>query len=148
MKWLTEKYIEEGLDYANLSVLTGKYNSDYREHRYELVDEPKKQPNRIFLHEDLEIKIIMDCRTPESCKFKRKLGFKLHDVINTKHQTIIGSTTEVFERENMQSECSVLSYRFDIYFHEYKLAIEIDEYGHENLLELILLKKMLMKEKL
>ena len=74
----------------------------------------------------------MDCRTPESCKFKRKLGFKLHDMINTKHQTIIGSTTEVFERENMQSECSVLSYRFDIYFHEYKLAIEIDEYGHDD----------------
>ena len=51
----------------------------------------------------------MDCRTPESCKFKRKLGFKLHDVINTKHQTIIRSIKEAFEGENMQSECSVLN---------------------------------------
>ena len=30
----------------------------------------------------------MDCRTDKSCSLKKKLGFKLHDVINTKEQTI------------------------------------------------------------
>ena len=33
----------------------------------------------------------MDCRTDKSCSLKNKLGFKLHDVINTKEQTITNS---------------------------------------------------------
>ena len=37
-------------------------------------------------------------------------------MINNKQQTIIEKIKEVFEGENMQSECSVLSYRVDIYF--------------------------------
>ena len=44
----------------------------------------------------------MHCGTAESCKFKKKLEFKLHDVINTKLQTIRGAITEAFEGENMQ----------------------------------------------
>ena len=30
----------------------------------------------------------------------------------------------------MQTQYSVLGYRIDLYFHEYKLAIEVDELGH------------------
>ena len=30
----------------------------------------------------------------------------------------------------MQTQYSVLSYRIDLYFHEYKLVIEVDELGH------------------
>ena len=45
----------------------------------------------------------MNCRTPESCKFKRSLGFKLHDVINFKEQTVIQSIKSAFEGENMQT---------------------------------------------
>ena len=32
----------------------------------------------------------------------------------------------------MQTQYSVLGYRIDIYFHEYKLAIEVDELGHND----------------
>ena len=32
----------------------------------------------------------------------------------------------------MQTQYSVLSYKIDLYFHEYKLAIEVDEIGHTN----------------
>ena len=35
-----------------------------------------------------------------------------------------------FEGENMQIQYNVSSYRIDLYFHGYKLAIEIDENGH------------------
>ena len=40
-----------------------------------------------------------------------------------------------FEGENMQTQYNVLSYRIDLYFHDYKLTIEIDENGqsHENI---------------
>ena len=72
----------------------------------------------------------MDCRTVESCNFKRNLGFTLHDVINTKEQSVISVVKDAFEGENMQTQYSVLSYRIDLYFYEYKLAIEVDELGH------------------
>ena len=38
MLWLNEKHIEE----------VSKYHSDHREHRYELVNEPKKTTKRNF----------------------------------------------------------------------------------------------------
>ena len=66
----------------------------------------------------------MHCRTPESCKFKRSLGFKLDDVINFKEQTVLESIKYAFEGENMQTQYSVLGYKIDLYFHEYKLVIE------------------------
>ena len=53
-------------------------------------------------------------------------------MINTKKQTIINSVKDTFEGENIQAQYSVLSYRIDLYFHEYKLAIEVDELGHTN----------------
>ena len=79
---------------------------------------------------DLALKIIIGCRTDESCSFKRNLGFKLHDLINTKEQTVINSIKDAFEGEDMQTQYSVLGYRIDLYFHKYKLAIEVDELGH------------------
>ena len=30
----------------------------------------------------------------------------------------------------MQTQYSVLGYRIDLYFHKYKLAIQVDELGH------------------
>ena len=128
--WLNEKHIEEKLGHKNLPAITNKYNKIYKKHRYELVDEPIKQPNRRFLRIDLALKIIMDCRTDESCNLKRNVGFTLHDVINTKEQTVINSIKDAFEGEDMQTQYSVLSYRIDLYFHKYKLAIEVDELGH------------------
>ena len=60
----------------------------------------------------------------------KKLGFTLHDVINTKKQAIISVIKDAFEEENMQTQYSVLSYRIDLYFHKYKLAVEVDKLGH------------------
>ena len=90
----------------------------------------------------------MNCRTDESCNFKRNLGFKLHDVINTKEQTVLESIKDIFEGEDMQTQYSVLGYRIDLYFHKYKLAIEVDEVGHadRNLSDGIERQKALEKE--
>ena len=38
----------------------------------------------------------------------------------------------MFEGENIKTQYSVLGYRIDLYFHKYKLAIEINELGHTN----------------
>ena len=74
----------------------------------------------------------MDCRIDESCNFLKKLGVRIHDVINTKEQTVISAIKDAFEGESMQTKYSVLDYRIDLYFHEYELAIEIDELGHND----------------
>ena len=71
----------------------------------------------------------MDCRTDESCNLKRNLGFRLHDVINTKEQKILKSVKDAFEVENMQIQYSVLWYKIDVYFHKHKIAIEVDQLG-------------------
>ena len=61
---------------------------------------------------------------------QKNLRFKLHDVINTKEQSIINSIKIAFEGENIQTQYSVLGYRIGLYFHKYKLAIEVDKLGH------------------
>ena len=84
--WLNERHVQEQLRHKNLPALTNKYDEIYKKCRYEL-NEPTKQSHRRFIHVDLALKVIMDCRTVESCNFKRNFGFTLHDVINTKEQT-------------------------------------------------------------
>ena len=61
----------------------------------------------------------MNGRTDESCNFKRNLGFTLHDVINTKEQTVINSIKDAFEGEDIQTQYGVLSYTIDLHFHKY-----------------------------
>ena len=99
--WLNERHIEKKLSHKNLPAITNKYDEIYKKHRYELVDEPIKQPNRRFLLIDLALKIIMGCRTDKYGSFKRNLEFKLRDVINTKEQTVINSIKDAFEGEDM-----------------------------------------------
>ena len=72
----------------------------------------------------------MDCRTDKSCSLKKNLGFKLHDVINTKEQTIVNSIKAAFEGENIQTQYNILGYSIDLYFRKYKLAIEVNELRH------------------
>ena len=135
-------------DHKNLPAITNKYDQKYKKCRYELVNKPKYQPNRRFLLSDLALKVIMDCRTDESCNLKRNLGFKLHDVINTKEQTVLESIKNAFKGKDMQTQYSVLGYRIDLYFHKYKLAIEVDQLGHadRNLSNEIESQKALEKE--
>ena len=129
--WLNEKHIEEQLGHKNVPVITNKYDKIYKKRRCDLVNKPIKQLDRRFLHTDLALKIIMDCRADKSRSLKKK-GVKLYDVINTKEQTMINSIKDPFEGENIQNQYSVLGYRIDLYFHEYNLAIQAYELGHSN----------------
>ena len=129
--WLNERHVEKKLGHKNFPALANQYSKEYKKQRSEL-NESTNEPNRRFIHVDLALKIIMNYSTDESCKFKRNLGFTLHDVINTKEQKVINSIKDTFKGENMQTQYTVLGYRIDLYFHKYKLAIEIDELGHND----------------
>ena len=127
--WLDERHIQKQLGLKNLPALSNKYDKEYKKQRSEL-NESTNQPHRRFIQVDLALKIKMNSRTDESYKLKKKLGFEVHDVINTKEQTVICAIKDAFDGENMQTQYSVLSYRIDLYFHKYKLAVEVDELGH------------------
>ena len=120
---LNAKHIAEGLDHKNLREITIQCHSDHIKHKYELVNKPKKKCIRNFKDEKLAVKVIMDCRTTSVHKFRTWLGLFKYDVISTK---LVSS----FEGQNMLTQWNVLSYRVDLYFHEYELPIEIDENGH------------------
>ena len=76
---LVDKEIEGKFRTYNL---TDKQIKKYKIHRTELIDGEKF----MYTYEVVIIPVTMHCRTPESCKFKRSLGFKLHSVINCKKQ--------------------------------------------------------------
>ena len=86
------KNIEEGLNHKDLQVNTLKYLSGCRKRRYELVKEAKKHPNRIFIQKELAAKVIMDCRTTATHKFRTRSGLKQYDVIFlTKEQSVLNN---------------------------------------------------------
>ena len=103
--------------------LTDKQIEKYKRHRSELIDGEKF----VYVHKGVMIPGIMHCRTLGLCKFKRSLGFKLHDVINCKEQIVLESIKDTFKGENMGTQCSVLlAYKTDLYFYGYKLAKEVE----------------------
>ena len=68
--WLNERHIQKQLRLKNLPALTNKYDEEYKKCRYEL-NESEKQSHRRFIHVNLALKVILDCRTVESCAFKK-----------------------------------------------------------------------------
>ena len=122
--WLNESYTDEGLNHQKMQATTLKYPSNLRKRKYELVNEPKKQPNRIFIDTKLAIKSIMDCRTISAHRFKTNLGLNQYDIIFTKEQSVLTNIISLFEGENMQAKYDNCGHRADLCFHDYKLAIE------------------------
>ena len=73
---------------------------------------------------DLMEKIIKNCRGIKKCNdginriekekqrenFRATLGFKGHDIMLTKEQSVLKSIIDAFEGENMQTQYSVLEY--------------------------------------
>ena len=53
-------------------------------------------------------------------------------MILKKEQSVIESIRDTFKGEDIRIQYTVLGYRIDLYFYEHKLAIEIDELGHND----------------
>ena len=86
----------------------------------------------MYVHEDIAITIIMQSRLSdlETVKFRSDLRFNQIHLILKKEQKVLKSIKDTFEGEDMQTQYTVIGYRIDLYFHEYKLAIEVDELRH------------------
>ena len=74
----------------------------------------------------------MDSRTVLSIDFKTRLGFKQQDPIMTQEQSVLTKIEQAFSNEEIIFQYSALGYRIDAYFLKYKLAVEVDERGHND----------------
>ena len=131
-KWLNEKHIEDQLKHSNLPAVKNQYSSELKKQRQEIQNCGKYQRCRRFLKEDFAMQIIMDCRTTAAVNFKTKLGFNQHDPIMTQEQSVLSKIVTLFAAEEKILQYNVLGYRIDAYSSKYKLAIEVDEQGHND----------------
>ena len=94
----------------------------------------KSSKHSMYVHEDILIPIIMQSRLSDSktIKFRTDLGFNQINLILKKEQSVIESIKDTFKGEDIRIQYTVLGYRIDLYFYKYKLAIEIDELGHND----------------
>ena len=123
--------MENNLGHSNLTMVTLKYPDYLKEQGCKLID-CIDQPCKRFIREDLAIQLIMDRRTIPSIYFKNKLGFNYQDPIMSQAQSILTKIKDSFPTEEILFQHFVLGYRIDAYFLEHKLAIEVDERGHND----------------
>ena len=131
-KWLNEKHIEKQLDRSTFNKTIRKYAVEFRKQRQELLENCINQPCRRFIRENLAVHLIMDCRTIPAVSFRKKLEFNQYDPIMTQEQSVLAKIKSAFSTEEIIFQHSVLGYRIDVYFLKHKLAIEVDEQGHED----------------
>ena len=60
-------------------------------------------------------------------QFRTRLGFKQKDAVLTKEKFVLTKIMSSLEGERMEIQYNVLDYRIDLYFHDYKLRIKINE---------------------
>ena len=79
--------------------LTNEQIREYKRHLSELSD----GKNFMYIHEGSIMNITICCRvsTLEAIKFRSKLGFKQHDIILTKEQSVISKLTKLFSNEKI-----------------------------------------------
>ena len=140
--WIKMHDIQIKLGVKNTSDLTRKATKDIYDTQ-NLTKEKYKKYKRyekefipdltgIYIHEDLDLTIIMDCRSPIATAFRPKLAFKQHDLIMTKEQSVLTKIMKVFASEKMLLQHFGLSFKINLYFPKHKLAIEVDEKGHKD----------------
>ena len=109
--WLRNKDIGEKLGVKNIydlidKEIKGKFKTnnpteqqikEYKRHGSELINNEEF----VYTHEDIIIPIIMNCRvsTPKAIEFRSELGFKQHDIILTKEQSVISKITKLSAKE-------------------------------------------------
>ena len=78
-------------------------------------------------------KLINGTRTPKVIDLAELLGIKIYDYkIPHKETTTLNKILKVFKNENIIVQYQIGSYKIDLYFVDYKLAIECDEFGHSD----------------
>ena len=128
---LIDKEIKGKHEVKNTSDLTKQQIRKYKIDRSRII---KGSKHSMYVHEDILIPIIMQSRLsdPKTIHFRSDFGFNQIILILKKEQPVIESIRDIFKGEDIRIQYTVLGYRIDLCFYEHKLAIEIDELGHND----------------
>ena len=79
------------------------------------MDQNQLKAKQVCTHEDIIMLIIMTYRvsTPETIQFRSKLGFKQHDLILSKEQSVTSKIAKLFLNEKILLQNSILGYKTD-----------------------------------
>ena len=130
--WINRKDLEVESD-ANWRQIFDKCDLEKQKYRQELTLNAEYQQCRVFVRNDLVERKIKSCRKSSKIffEFKKKLGLDIN-LVTCDGQDIISTLHTTFEGEIIITQYWIENKRLDAYFSKYKLAIEVDEYNHED----------------
>ena len=129
---LIDKEIKGKCMVKNMSDLTKPQIRKYKIDGAKLI---KGSKHSMYIHEDIAITIIMQSRLldPKTIKFRSDLGFNQINLILKKEQSVVIPLLKAFSKEKIKLQHKAIKnerVRTDMYFSEYKFAVEIDKKGH------------------
>ena len=129
---LIDKEIKGKYEVKNMNDLTKQQIRKYKIDRARLI---KGSKHFMYVHEDILIPIIMQSRLSDSktIKFRSDLGFNQINLILKKEQSVVIPLLKAFSKEKIKLQHKAIKnerVRTDMYFSEYKFAVEIDKKGH------------------
>ncbi len=91
----------------------------------------RKVKGTYFLDESGVKTLILKCKLPNAIDVAKAMNIDIsnHKVL-FKEQCTVNSIQKAFKTETIELQKKVDRYRIDVYFPDYNLAIECDEFGH------------------
>lgn len=101
-----------------------------------------------FIDINTLIKFLVNTRSINKNILAEYLNLSINNIVKDNYENnIFNKIIKVFSKEKYIHQFSILSYRIDLYFPEYKLAIECDEKtGHKNIEEDLIRQNKIEKE--
>ena len=129
-------------------ILIKEQKKKYIRTESEITKKPADNSKYKYVRSDLMEKKIKSCRGVKQCNdgvnrlekekqrehFRTILGFKEHDIMKVTDKATLDPIKNAFMGENIQTHYRVLGYEImsNLYFHDYKLTVEIDEKDHQD----------------
>ena len=131
--WINRNDLEIESDVANWAMIFDKCDPNQQKYRQELTPNAEYQRCRAFVRNHLVERKIKSCRksSKKFLEFKKRLGLDINSV-TCDEQDIICILQTTFEGEIIITQYWIENKTIDAYFPKYKLAIEVDEYNHED----------------
>ena len=93
----------------------------------------RKNPHDVFVNLDGVLEIVTKSKKPQVLELAEALSINIHkQKFLSKEQETISIIMQVFKGIKMIDQYIVDNYRIDLYFPKHKLAVECDEFGHND----------------
>ena len=100
----------------------------------DLVEWPKdSNKTDLYINVNGLYELLVKSKQPQSTLLAKNVGINVHEhKYISKESDSISIIMDTFDGEEMTRQYQIGNYRIDLYFPSYKLAIECDEFGHQD----------------